>query len=148
MPIVVMQDSSVVKTIDSLLATLDNNYTLFPDSSGIFMDLAFYEENDLHQNIAMDIIPYQNYYMSEILFPTGCEILLEWYGHYASSIVGCFFYKNILCLVRYYYSSTMFPQCHYYETGDSIQLNLFQDEVLRWKELDPPKAHILFPLCK
>lgn len=147
-PIVVMRDTSVVKAIDSLIATLDDDYTLFPDSSGIFMDVAFYKKKNDSQNIAMEIIPYQNYYMSDILFPIGWEIFFEWYGRYESSVVGCFFYKDILCLVRSYNDSTWSPQCHYYETGESIHLNLFQRELEYWKEFFPPYVRKIYPLCE
>ena len=148
-PIVVMRDSSVIQVIDSMIAiSSDNDYTMFPDTSGYYMDLAFYNPMAYRKYLALDITPTPNYLMSEILFPIGYEILLEWDGECESSAIGCFFYKDILCLVRKYAGSTWSPQCQYYETGESIQLNLFKPEFRYWKEFFPPTESIIFPLCK
>ena len=149
-PIVVMRDSSVIKTIDSLMAIVSEEYyTLFQsDTSGIFINLAFAEDDNGCQNLEMCINIQFNCEMSELLFPTGWEIIFEWNGGPLSSVVGCFFYKDILCLVRSYHDSTWSPQCHYYETGESIQLNLFRRELGYWIEYSPPTVRKIIPLCK
>lgn len=147
LPIVEVLDSSILMSIDALIGeTIEDGNVFFPDTSGFCIDLTFAYEDEGEMKVY--ISPYANYYIYDVLFSETDKILFEWYGRYSHTNVGCFFYNEILCIVRLY-NVPIAPQaqCYYSETSDSVQLNVFRDKVTIYKESYDPQKRYTMPSC-
>lgn len=131
LPIVEIRDSSVFKYIDTLInESLKDGSVLFPDTSGVFVNLVFFRNDNDTQNMNLHVTPFANYYLYDVIFPLGYESFYKWYGYYEYSNVGCFFHNNILCIVRLFKTiGTSSMSCHYIETGETILLRIFREKV-------------------
>ena len=147
LPIVEVLDSSILMSIDALIGeTIEDGNVFFPDTSGFCIDLTFAYEDEGEMKVY--ISPYANYYIYDVLFSETDKILFECYGRYSHTNAGCFFYNEILCIVRLY-NVPIAPQaqCYYSETSDSVQLNVFRDKVTIYKESYDPQKRYTMPSC-
>lgn len=101
-PFVTVNDDKIVRLIDSCqVDAAKSDCLLFPDTSGYFVELHFFENTDDTLSLGMVITPYSNYYMADILSSFRNDVFWKWYGHKEKELFGCFFQNNILCVITY-----------------------------------------------
>jgi len=126
-PFVTVNDENIVRMVDSCqFDAAKNDYLLFPDSSGYFVELYLFERTDDALPLGLAIKPYSNYYMADILSGFRNDVFCEWYGHKEKELLGCFFQNNILCVITYQgWLDSNRVSCLFFQIESTLTLALF-----------------------
>lgn len=154
LPIIEILDTSITQAIGSHISeALNAPHLMFPDTSGIFVVVSF-SQNKQEDKTKLDayITAYSNYYLYNASRSPWDDALYEWYGYSAYTNVGCFFYDDVLCIVRL--CNPMGPnssriQCRYRETAEKMTLNIYKKtfEIIEYGYYSPT-TEMTIPVCK
>ena len=112
-----MLKSAMEKSLsdESFLLPVTSDYY---DTSGYFIDIMFYDENQ--DSSVIRIIPTLNYYMYNVL--SGLQ-------RSGVNLAGCFYYDSLLCIVHSDYDVEPHNLNCYWDITDSSQrINIYQKE--------------------
>lgn len=149
-PIVIFNNDNINHLLDSCFFDTTMRVSLqYPDSSGYFIELYIFENQEDTSMLGLAIRPCSNYYMAELLSDFfRNDVYYEWYGYKAKELLGCFYWNNILCVISSQgWIDSKRVCCLFSHTKSTITLALFSPIVFRVSKYTPPTYYYYFHNC-
>ena len=151
LPIIEILDTSITQTIVARIAeAFKDVHLMFPDTSGIFVSIDFSENKLDDKKLDVYITAESNYYFYDVFHCAWDDSYFEWLGYHVHTNIGCFFYGDVLCIVRLCNPINLSKvQCLYRETEEKITINVYQ-KIAEIIEIDqyPSSTRMTYPVCE